>query len=106
MTTKLDYIEVNGTSYRNETNKNVIDTLEMCRKNDIRIIVDYGDVKTGRSWGEIHDITGYVGRSTGSVKIPLLVYNKRCYGGGALLDNCIIKISTTKGKRVLYELKV
>ena len=55
------------------------------------------------AWNEEHDIFGYVGRSTGENKIPLLVANFRSYGGGALLDHCIIKIRESKGNRVLYQ---
>lgn len=97
------YKKVNGTSYSTKTNKKVVDILEQCRINRTRIILDYGDTKTGISWNEIHDITGYVSRSTGSSKIPILVYNSRCYGGFAILDDCIIGIKTSKGKNVLYK---
>ena len=102
MGTENKYKVVDGTSYHKETNDLLIKTLENARKNNIRIVVDYGDVKTGKSWGEQHNITGYVGRSTGSIKIPLLVYNTRSLGGGALLDHCIIKVVTSRGKFQLY----
>lgn len=104
--TKQDYKEVDGIFYKLETPDDLISVLNNCYKNDIRIIVDYGDTKTGKSWGEVCDIIGYIGRSTGEIKIPLLVYNNRCFGGGALLDNHIIGIKTTKGKRQLYKLTV
>lgn len=96
------YKVVNGTSYDVNTNDEVIRILEICMKNRTRIVLDYGD-STGQSWGEDLDTTGYVGRSTGSIKIPLLVYNKRSSGGGAILTSCIIKISTSIGKCSLYE---
>jgi hypothetical protein len=97
------YKEINGTSYNSETSKEVIDVLENARKNKIRIVVDYGDIETGKSWNEEFGVCGYVGRSTGKIKIPLLVYNKRSFGGGGILDSCIIKISTSAGKKVLYQ---
>jgi hypothetical protein len=100
-----DYQEVNGTFYDATTNKDVINVLENARANNTRIILDYGDVKTGKSWNEIFDVTGRIGRSTGSIKIPLLIHNRRSMGGGAILDNCIIGIKESKGKRVLYQMK-
>ena len=100
---QTQYHVVNGTSYHIETPKTVIDILEAARVNRTRIVVDYGDSATGKSWGDRYDIRGYVGRSTGINKIPLLVYNSRSYGGGAMLDNRIIKISESKGGRVLYQ---
>lgn len=99
----IEYKIINGIAYHKETNENVISVLENALKNRIRIIVDYGDVSTGKSWNEQFDVTGYVGRSTGKIKIPLLVHNSRSYGGGTILDHCIIKIMTSKGKRVLYQ---
>ena len=70
----------------------------------IRIRVWYGDPETGRAWLEENDVTGYIGRSTGRIKIPLLVHNSGSYGGGALLASCIVKIqSTCKDGRVWYE---
>lgn len=99
----IHYKIVNGIAYHEETNEIIVNVLEHVRHSRERIIVDYGDVKTGKSWGDSYDITGYIGRSTGTIKIPLLVYNRRSYGGGALLDHCIIKISLSKGKKVLYQ---
>lgn len=98
------YKEYNGTFYDIKTPQEVIDVLENARLNRTRILLDYGDVKTGKTWGEVNDITGYVGRSTGSIKIPLLIHNSRSLGGGGILDHCIIAIYTSKGKRPLYKL--
>jgi len=94
----------NGTCYHKETPDKLVELLEELLENRTRITVDYGDIKTGKSWGEEHDITGYIGRSTGNIKIPLLVYNTRSYGGGALLDHCIIGIKTSKGNKELYKI--
>ncbi len=102
----VEYTEVNGTSYNVETNEEVIKVLEQCRKDNTRIVLDYGDTKTGESWNEIYDVTGYVGRSMGSKKVPLLVHNSRSLGGGEILTHCIIGIKTSKGKKELYKLKV
>jgi len=101
----IKYKEVNGTSYNINTNDVVIRILEDCRVNRTRIVLDYGDIKTGESWGEVCDITGYVGRSAGTKKVPILVYNSSSFGGGEILTHCIIGIKTSKGKRVLYNLK-
>ena len=35
--------------------------------------IDYGDMSTGQSWGEEHDVFGIVRRSAGEVKVPLLI---------------------------------
>ncbi len=99
-----EYQLVNGTAYHKETPRAVVDALEHARANSYRIIVDYGDVKTGKSWGEVYDIAGYVGRSGGSIKIPLLVHNSRSLGGGGLLDHCILSIRTARGKKLLYSI--
>ncbi len=97
------YKVINGTSYHVGTSLNVINVLEDAMINRNRLRIYLGDVTTGLDWMEEYDIVGYIGRSGGSVKIPLLVYNARSYGGGALLDHCIVKIKEAKGTRILYQ---
>lgn len=96
---------VNGTTYKDDTPKEVVEILEKWRVNgrDIsRIRVHYGDVQTGRPWGDTE--TGYIGRSMGPVKIPLMIHNKRSLGGPGLLEHCIIMIEYANKKHggVLY----
>lgn len=100
---KTKYKVVNGTSYHRETPDHIINVLESVRNNQTRITVSYGDIETGRDWNEVYDITGTIGRSTGDIKIPLLVHNRRSMGGCALLDHCIVKIVRSRGKTVLYQ---
>lgn len=91
-------------AYDIETPDNIISILETVRRNNMRIQLDFGDIKTGKSWGEVNDIKGYVGLSRGyEARYPILVYNKRSMGGGLLLTDCIVKITTTNGQRVLYQ---
>jgi len=104
MKTKMEYRIENGTSYHHDTPQKVVDILEQCRQSSTRIVLDYGDVKTGKSWNEIYNVTGRIGRSTGNIKIPLLIYSKRSMGGMGILDHCIIGIKESKGKRVLYKI--
>jgi len=51
-----------------------------------------------------YDTIGTVGRSTGTNKIPLLIKTKRSFGGGAILDHCIVKIMVG-GRTVLQHPK-
>lgn len=95
------YKVLNGTYYNEKTSDEVIRVLENSRKNNSRIRVFYGDTETGRDWLEIYDTIGTVGRSTGDINIPLLIKTTRSFGGGALLDHCIVKI--TIDKRVVYK---
>ena len=43
----------------------------------------------------------YLSRSTGTSKIPLIIHNIRSAGGGAILDDCIVKI--TIDKKTVYQ---
>lgn len=63
----------------------------------------YGDSKTGESWDEENDVTGYIGKSTGTKPIPLLIQRRNSMGGGALMTGCIVKIVDTKTHDVLYK---
>ena len=69
-----------------------------------RVRIWYGDRETGRSWNEEYEVTGTIGRSTGKIAVPLLIKNSRSCGGGALLDDCIIRIDDIKEKRSIYRL--
>jgi hypothetical protein len=92
-----EYKVVNGTSYSVDTPQEVIDILEKYRgKRDTRIRVFYGDKNSGIDWNEENDTIGYIGRSTGTVKIPLLISKSNSSGGVALLDDYIVKITVDK----------
>ncbi len=91
-TTLKGYQVFNDTWYDRETKSEVIQALETVRLSGMRCVLDYGDTETGRSWGEVNGIRGTIGRSTGDIKIPILLANKRSTGGGGILDNCIIAI--------------
>lgn len=90
-----------GTYYASTTSDKVIQVLAEAQQKHTRIMVEYGD-ENGKGWGDIYGVTGYMGRSTGIIKVPLLVHNQRSRGGGAILDHCIVSIVTTKGKKTLY----
>lgn len=91
-----------GTYYYPKTNDKVIEVLERCRINHTRIQFFYGDIETGRDWNEEHDTIGYVGRSMGPIKMPLLIPKSTSIGGGCILTDSILKIRDTKTKLVLY----
>ncbi len=78
-----------------ETDINVMDTLNKLYQSKERVHLCYGDTATGRDWKEIFGVTGYIGKTTGEVPIPILVYNKRCYGGCSILTDRVVKITST-----------
>ena len=98
-----DYKVFNGTAYNKNTSDEVIKVLDKYLQGyrDQRIRLFYGDAKTGRDWNEEYDVIGYLGRSTGRFKIPLLIAKSHSSGGPAILDNCIVKI--TVDKRTVYQ---
>jgi len=83
---------VNGTCYHKDTPEKIINILESSRSWGERIRLFYGDTKTGKCWNEENDVVGTIGRSTGQIKVPLLIAKTTSTGGGAILDHCIIKI--------------
>jgi len=102
-TYKQYYTTANGTCYDINTDKKIVSILDDAIINRKRLKLDYGNTETGESWNECNDIIGRIGRSTGSIKIPLLILTSRSYGGGALLDSCIIKITDVKTGNVIYK---
>ncbi|MBS3963766.1 MAG: hypothetical protein KGZ80_04570 [Methylomonas sp.] len=91
-----------GTCYHQETPDQVVRVLESCMKSGQIVRVFYGDTKTGQSWHDEFDMVGRIGRSTGSIKIPLIVPD-RDSGGPGLLDHCIIRIDSRES--TLYQHK-
>jgi len=96
-------VSESGTFYHETTPDEVINALELIRDRGIRVKLCYGDVKMGRQWMEEYDIIGTIGRSCGTVKIPLIISNERSHGGPGILDHCILKITGTKDKRIYYK---
>jgi hypothetical protein len=88
--------------YTSTVNDSLIDTLLSCYENRNRIRVWYGDTKTGRAWNEEYDIIGRVGRTTGEIKVPILIYNARSYGGSELLLSSLLRIVDIKTHRILW----
>ena len=68
-----------------------------------RVRIWHGDTDTGQSWQEENDVLGYVGRSTGIRKVPLLIYSRRSRGGGAIFPECVVRIDWVKDRRPLYK---
>ena len=99
------YKTINGTSYDERTPDEVIAVLENARLNRTRLHISLGETdgpEAGKDWLEENMVHGFIGRSTGSIKIPLLVHNRRSLGGFGLLDHQIVRIRTSAGGRVLW----
>jgi hypothetical protein len=94
-----------GTYYSDETPNEVINILESLRGTSQRIKMYVGDRVTGKDWMEESDKTGKIGRSTGPIKVPILLSTVDSTCGGAILDDCIVKIVTSPAStgRVLYK---
>lgn len=95
------YKTINEISYNENTPDAVIGILNNAMTTKKRIRVFYGDTETGKDWLEIFDTMGYVSKSCGQIKIPILVNNSRSAGGSAILTNNIVKI--TIDKKVVYQ---
>jgi len=107
----INRIEYLGMWFSEDTTEEVKRVIVNCYNKHNRIRVWYGFTEqnslgtsnAGKSWNDENDVCGYIGKSTGSQKIPLLINNSNSSGGGGLLDDCIIKIVDTKTKVVIYQ---
>lgn len=82
----------NGMAYPVDTPDDLIEILEKLREARTRVTFEYGNINTGVSWNKEYDITGYIGRSNGKFKVPLLINNTRSYGGSSLSTDCVLSI--------------
>jgi hypothetical protein len=94
---------VNETHYHSTTNSEIISILEHSRQTRTRIVIEYGNKETGEIWKDATPNRGFVGRSMGPCKIPLLIRTSRSYGGEGILDHCILEIRKSLGGKVLYK---
>ena len=88
----------------NNVNEALMSLIVRAWKYKFRIRVFYGDIHTGRSWNEEYDVMGTIGRTTGSIKVPILLHNKRSRGGGALLLSSVIRVDDIEDKKTLWKL--
>lgn len=82
------------------TPKEVERILEQARLNGEKLRIFLGDSKTGRCWLEECDVVGYIGRSMGPMRAPILLKSKTSSGGGAILTACIVRILNNKCKEL------
>lgn len=94
---------INSTYYHIETPNDMIQILERLKSSQLKCRFHWGDISTGEDWGDTWDVKGRIGKSGGSIKIPLLIHNVNSSGGGGILTHCIVKITTIAGKRSIYE---
>ena len=84
----------------------VIRVLESARTNRTRLHISLGETdgpNNGLDWLEEFESYGYIGRSMGPIRVPLLIANSRSLGGGAILDHCIVRSRQSVGGRVIYQ---
>lgn len=92
----------NQTFFDLKTPEKVRKALESARRAHQRVRIWYGDPETGRSYMDSWDVTGTIGRSMGTMKVPLLIANRRSYGGGAILDAIVVRIDDIDSRKPLY----
>lgn len=98
----IRYRRHDGIYFHAETPVEVVRALNAAHQARTRIRIHLGDRETGQDWLEEHETEGYLGNSTGPLKVPLLLHNRRSLGGGAVLDHCIVRIIETRTDRVVY----
>lgn len=86
----------NGTTYPESAPETLVQALEhyrtMERGPGSRLLIVF-------TWGEER---GYVGRSTGQNKVPLLIHNRRSLGGEPINVGSILEVRTSRGGRLVW----
>lgn len=93
----IRYRNVEGTFFHAETPFEVVVPLRAAWHGRQKLRLFLGDAETGLDWNEENDVIGYLGRSMGPIKVPLLLKSRRSDGGPALLDHCIVKLADAGG---------
>jgi hypothetical protein len=77
------------------SHREMMGVLDTARNMHKRVTLFYGDPKTGESW---HSETGYIQRSTGAARIPLLVPYRNSTGGGQIETDTVVRIEFANKK--------
>lgn len=88
-----------GTYFHRDTPDGIIELLELARRLNYYVWFRLGDRNTGRDWLDDNDTAGFVSRSMGPVKIPILLAARNSSGGGGILCDSIIKLVVHGGGR-------
>ncbi|CAM3996056.1 hypothetical protein [Paracidovorax anthurii] len=83
------------------TDPNAARALESCRRNRRKVRLVQGDTATGRCWLDEHDVVGRIGRSTGTLRVPLLI-EADAESGAAILTSCLLRLIDWESGRDLY----
>ena len=75
--------------------------LESCRRTGDKVRLVLGNTVTGEPWLNEHDVVGRIGRSSGHLKVPLLMEDGKSYGS-AILTACLLAIIDWTSGRTLY----
>lgn len=92
----------NATLFSPDTPQEVQSVLNQAISTRARIRVVFGDPETGRDSLEEYDVIGYVSRTTGALKSPILVHNRASFGGVLMSTDRILRIVDVKTRRDLY----
>lgn len=83
------------------TDPKAAQVLERCREANAKVRLILGDTATGRTWLDEHDVVGRIGRSTGTLKVPLLI-EPGADGGIAILTACLLAIIDWERGKFLF----
>ena len=83
------------------TASGVAHALEAGRKSGHKVRLVLGDTVSGETWLDEYDVVGTIGRSGGTLKVPLLVEAGEC-GGAAILTACVLSVIDWRTGRTMY----
>ncbi len=75
--------------------------LERYRKSGKRVRVFFGDPETGRDWCEEWDVVGQIGRSGGTMKVPLLLPLGENFGP-AIMTSKVLRVMDVATNKDVY----
>jgi hypothetical protein len=97
-----------GTSYEAGTPPEISGIIDQEMDSNNRLRLFYGNTETGNDWNEEFHTIGYVSRSSGKVKVPILLPHADSKKGITILTTHIVKIIKINNSRrgsdvVLYQ---
>lgn len=100
---KTKYKQIGEFFFEEGTDEQVANVVNRMYQTKKRYKVYFGCVDTGKVYAEEYDTIGTVGKSTGQIKIPLMITRKGNMGGGALLPSLIVAVREMDTNYFIYK---
>lgn len=103
---RKDYFQWKNLWFKNDTTMEVANIVDFMYQTGKRYKIYSGCTETGRVFAEEYDTVGTVSKTTGELKIPILITRKGNHGGAAISTGSILAVKEVGSKHFMFKNKL